>query len=147
MKKIIYIFIAVSHFFTSCSNDDETIKPVLSKTEMISKAWIYEEVVHTTTTNANVSIVDIDISNEDYEQEFFADGTFVVRNDGQEYPGTWQFINNYTIHTTYDFDLNTINTTAIIKLTENEFWLSHTTYTDDNGVTTVNVFETKLIPK
>lgn len=147
MKKIIYIFIVISLLFTSCSEDDNPVEPTLSRTEMISKTWVYEKVTHTTTTNGVVSINNVDVTNIDYEQEFFADGTHIVRNSGENYPGTWEFINDHTIHTTYESDPTTIHSSIIAKLTGDEFWVGHTTYTEDNGQITVNVFETKFIPK
>lgn len=155
MTKIMYLFITASLFLTSCSNDDDSSEPVaaveavLSRTEMISRTWVYEKVTQTTTTSNNglASVNNVDVSSIDFEQEFFADGTQIIRNSGQDYTGTWEFFNDHSIHTTYDSDPNTINSSIIAKLTKDEFWVGHTTTTEDNGVTTVNVYETKFVPK
>jgi hypothetical protein len=145
MKKIIYLFITASLLFTSCSKDDE---PVLSRTEMISRTWVWEEVTHTSTTNGTVTTDIQDLSNSDYEQEFKEDGTLEIRNDGTTLTGTWSFVNDYTLHTIFDFDPNTIYSSAIIKLSTEELWISlKSSSTDPMGIVTVNVSESKFQEK
>ncbi len=139
MKSLLYLFIvATSLLFYSCGEGDN---PALSRTELLSRTWIFDEIVHTSVTNGNVRTEVQDVTNSDYEQEYFSDGTLEIRNDGNTLSGTWSFVNDYTLHTTFDFDPGTVYSSVIIELTENRFVITNTSTIVQNGIQTVTVSE------
>ena len=138
MKNLYFTLLMTLLLFTACQDDDDP-----SRTEMLSRTWVFSEVVHTTSTNGFATANPVDITDSDYEMEFRTNGSLEIRNDGQTLTGTWEFFNDFTL----DDIPNTINPTTIVELTENLLWTTNTTTTETNGVVSTIVSEVKMVPK
>lgn len=145
MKNALILLCITLLFISSCKDDDDNGGP--TRTDLISKTWVFEEVIHIYTTNGNDSVVTVDLSNSDYEHEFRADGTHEVRNDGQTHAGTWAFFDENTLHTILDTDPETIHSSPLTELTANRLWITHASSFTINGVETIIVSEIKHKPK
>ncbi len=145
MKNLVYTFMLICPVLFSCGDDNNSVA-ALSRTEMISKAWVYQEItVHTTTTDSSTTSVTTDLSDHNAELEFFADGTVVYRFNNFSESNIWEFVDDSTVRIrSGDHSEAHEILWDIIKLTTDQLWMAYDTYTEEEST---QMFEYKLIPK
>ena len=144
MKMFVLIcsILCLSFGLVGCGDDDESFEEI--QRSLIANTWIWERVVRTTfIDNSPVAIEEQPLDNSDFEIEFNEGGQFIIRNDGGELTGRWEFIDDTDVIMIWDDSSLPDARFTILKLTQDEFWVLTTAEIGGEVIET----EARHIPK